>query len=111
MPDETEPRFRSLLTPLFPKEASFRSDASSDGLCFMVNWKLKNDSSRPNKRSKLILIRISQETIEDYGDGDQLTREDMEKRIMDRVKAHLDNFDPDHNTSYGHPEPEEYWYL
>jgi hypothetical protein len=52
---------------IFPKESKIESFMDGSRLSFVCSlyWKLGNDASRPNKPSKIILIIISYEAIED----------------------------------------------
>lgn len=109
--EKTTERFETLFAPLFPKDARFRSLPTTDGLRFSVNWKLKNDPSRPNKRSRRVVLMISQEAVEDHEDGTPNDRNTIERRMVDLVTAQLKQFNPDHDTPYGQPEPEEQWVL
>lgn len=103
--------FVTLLTPLFPTEAELRMLPPMDGLRISVSWKLKNEPSRKNKRSRKIIMVLSQEAQEDYVDGDTHTRQAIEGRIVHFATERLKEFDPNHDTAYGHPDPEEIWYL
>jgi len=109
--DDLEKQFSTVLSRLFPKEAQFRRRPASDDLCFSVSWKLKNDPARPNKRSRRIILVLPEELLEDYRDDDQNARAARERRMTDLVGQRLKQFDPNHNTPYGQPEPEEQWVL
>ena len=54
-----------IIKEYFPKDAELFLHHIQD-FCLDVDWKLKNDQSRPNKRSKKLRLIISEETIEDY---------------------------------------------
>lgn len=106
--EQLEARLTHIVRPLFPNEAEFRRRPSSDGLVFSVAWKLKNDPARPNKRSRRIILVVSEEALEDYNDGD---RDARERRITNFVTERLKIFNPNHDAPYGQPEPEEQWVL
>lgn len=104
-------RFIELLKPLFPSEAEIRRRPSSGDLLFLVDWKLNNDQSRANKRSRKIVIHVTRETLEDYSDGTDQHRRSEERRITTEVATRLRSFQPNHETPHGTPEPEEVWSL
>ena len=109
--DDLERRFKEILVPLFPKEAECTRVTAQGGLSFSVSWKLKNDSARPNKRSRLIILVIPEEFLEDYCDGSQHECGARETRITEYVRERLKQFNPDHTTPYGQPVPQEEWVL
>ncbi len=109
--DDLATRFVGVVTPLFPKGATIRRQPCTDGLCFSVSWKLRNDPSRPNKWSKRIMLVVLEETIEDYVDGDRTAQLATERRMADLVAAKLAGFDPNHDAARGWPEPEVEWVL
>ena len=68
-----------IIREYFPREVElFLHDIQH--FCLDVNWKLKNDPTRPNKRSKKLRLIISEETIEDYKDAN----DDAKKRYDQR---------------------------
>jgi hypothetical protein len=111
MPTVTEERFKGLLAPLFPKEVDFRHVYTSDRVRFDVSWKLTSDPNRPNKRSRKIIVIVSEETLEDYEDGDDAARRRIEKKMVGDITKRLREFNPEHNTPYGQLEPEEQWVI
>ncbi|MHB1271915.1 MAG: hypothetical protein ACYCZD_03950 [Rhodanobacter sp.] len=111
MNEELAALFIELLKPLFPPEAEICRRPSSGELVLVVDWKLKNDSVRPNKRSRKIIVQITHEIIEDYADGTDQHRRSEERRIAAAVKTQLNAFEPEHNSPRGTPEPEETWVL
>ena len=56
-----------LIRPIFPPEASIEADESND-VILRIDWLLGNDPERQNKRSRLIIIVISKEAVEDCKD-------------------------------------------
>lgn len=108
MKEQLEIQLMNIIRPLFPNEAEFHHRPLSDGLVFSIAWKLKNDPTRPNKRSRRIILIVSEETLEDYNDGN---RDAIEKWITNFITENLRLFDPNHDTTYGQPEPEEQWIL
>jgi hypothetical protein len=106
--ENLEARLMDIVKPIFPNNAEIRRRPSSDGLELRVVWKLTNDANRPNKRSRRIILVVSEEALEDYNDGNHDVKE---KRIMKVITERLKGFNPNHNTPYGQPEPEELWAL
>jgi len=96
---------------LFPQHAEIDSRYDFDRLAFVctIHWKLNNDDSRPNKTSRIILIVIPREVLEDthYERRKQIVRERF-KRYLEK-KTPL--FNPDHNELYGNPPPVEEWLV
>ena len=89
------------------KGATIRRLPCTDGLCFSVSLKLRNDPSRQNKRSKRIMLVVLEETPEDYVDGDRTAQLATERRMADLLAG----FDPNHDAARGWPEPEVEWVL
>ena len=79
-----------LIRPIFPSEARIEVDEGND-IVLRIDWKLGNDPERPNKRSRLIRIVISRESIEDCRDFN--TAGLKFKKI---IEEKFDGFDPDH---------------
>lgn len=103
--EQEETRLKEIIEPNFPPGVEIRRRLGSDGLVLSVAWKLKNNPIRPNKRSRRIILVLSEEALEDY-DADA-----RDKRIAAVVAHKLNTFVPDHDTPYGQPEPEEVWVL
>lgn len=108
---EYEQHFSGLLKPLFPDHADLRLIPSESEIRFLVDWKLNNAQARPNKRSRKIIIRFCQETLEDYKSSRAQERTFADNKIKQLVAHRLAAFDADHDTPYGFPEPREEWPL
>lgn len=100
-----------LLRPLFPRGAIFRPRSDLGSLDVGIDWKLNTDPERPNKRSKLITLRLPQEFVDDYHDGAPSTRSAMSARLVRFVADKLRGFNPDHSASVHVPPPRELWLL
>ncbi len=74
-----------------------------------IHWKLHTDASRPNKYSKTIVITIPQELIEDFPSYPEALQKSALEKISQHIQASLSNFDPDHDSPRGKPEPVENW--
>lgn len=111
MADILQRRLLEILAPLFPNNALIPIRSTTDSLRFAVSWKLNNDSTRPNKRSRRIILVVPQEILEDYRDGDEGDRNTLEKRIVATITDKLRCFNPEHQTTCLQPEPKEEWLV
>ena len=94
-----------MIRPLFPKNARIEIDSGND-VVLRIDWKLENDPNRPNKRSRLIRVKITEEVIEDCTDS-----KIAGSRFMEIIRFHLSVFDPDHDTPRHGSLPEEKWVI
>lgn len=90
----------------FPKD-SYQFLHQIDAFCLDINWKLKSDPSRPNKRSKKLRLIISEETLEDYRDANDEVVNNYDQKLNKFIGDTMANFSPDHDTPYGKIEPVE----
>lgn len=95
----------------FPSHAEYSSiiDHRRYGYLANIHWKLNNDKNRPNKPSRIILIVISGEAIEDsdYDKRHAVVQERFQKFINEKVK----HFNPEHDEPYGKAPPIEEWIV
>lgn len=108
---EFEKHFVSLLRPLFPSHANITRTKPDSEICILVDWKLAGDPDRPNKRSRKLVIRISQESLEDYGSASSPHRQSADERLVRHVFQRLSAFNPEHDARYGMPAPCEEWVI
>jgi hypothetical protein len=77
-----------MIRPVFPATAWIASSLSHGDYLIQIDWKLANDPSQPNKRSRKIQIIIKEKTIDDYlektGDGRTLSDIKMIKWLTER---------------------------
>lgn len=96
---------------MFPPHAEFSSIVDHGRYSYLANihWKLNNDNKRPNKPSRIILIVISGEALEDsdYNNRSNLVQERFKKFICDKVKHH----NAEHDEPYGDAPPVEEWLV
>lgn len=78
-----------------------------DDFCLDIYWKLNNDPSRPNKRSRKLRLIISEETLADYRDANDEVRNSYDQKLNKFVADIINNFNGDHDTPYGETEPVE----
>ena len=101
-------KWTQLLKPIFPAHAKFRPSVDGD-YYIVVGWKLSNDTNRPNKPSRKIKIKITEEAVEDYlqKESDQCAKaDDNLKRFIEKKYR---EFNPDHNASKYKSPPVELW--
>lgn len=96
---------------LFPKHAEFNSqiDHSKHAYICSIYWKLNNDKDRPNKPSRIILVTISREAIEDsdYENRKQIIQERFKAVIAAKYKS----FNPEHDIPRYQSPPTEEWLI
>ena len=81
-----------LIKPFFPANAWIVTRYAGDDHVIEIDWKLDDESGRPNRRSRKIQITISEEAIEDYLDKDKKEREGFEislKKLIHERYSHL----------------------
>ena len=94
-----------LIRPLFPKNTRIQLYAGN-GVVLRIDWKLRGDPNRPNKRSRLIRVIIPGEAIDDCTDFKMAG-----SRFKEIIQAKLSTFNPDHDTpKYSSPLIEQ-WFV
>lgn len=109
--DEIKEHWFDIIKGYFPEGADLFSNPTKDQFCLDVSWKLKNDQNRPNKRSTILRLIISEEIIEDYRDAGNSSKRSYDQRLIEFVKDTMNHFEPNHNTPYGQPRPVETVYI
>ncbi len=94
-----------LIRPLFPKNTRIEIDAGNK-VILRIDWKLRNDPARPNKRSRLIRVVIPQEAIDDCAD-----LEKAGSRFKKLIEDKLSVFHPDHDSPRCGNPPREVWIV
>jgi hypothetical protein len=96
---------------LFPKHAEFNSWMDHSKWAYICNicWKLNSDKDRPNKPSRIILVIISREAIEDsnYENRKQIVQEKFKAIIQEKYKL----FNADHDIPRYQSPPTEEWLV
>ena len=105
MPKSFVNQWVKLIRPLFPRNARIEIDAGRD-VILRIDWKLGNDPARPNKRSRLIRVIISEEAIADCADFKQAG-----SRFKKIIEDKLSGFHPDHDTRRCGTPPKEKWII
>ncbi len=96
---------------MFPLHAEYSSiiDHGRYGYLANIHWKLNNDINRPNKSSRIILIVILGEALEDsdYDHRSNLVQERFKRFISDKLKHH----NAEHDEPYGKAPPIDEWIV
>jgi hypothetical protein len=101
--------FRELVERELPSDPRVLVPAGDQDLMILVTWRLGTDALRPNKRSRLVRILISQEALEDYARGSDGARLASDARFNAWLRQQLQTFDPDHDTLLGVEPPAVTW--
>jgi hypothetical protein len=89
----------NIITENIPKD-SYQFLHQIDDFCFDINWKLKNDPNRPNKRSRKLRLIISEETMEDYRDANNEAQNKYDQKLKKFITDTMSNFNLDHDTPH-----------
>jgi hypothetical protein len=111
-----------LLRPLFLKQGLnflvLPRLSDCDDLIFKISWELRTDRARQGKRSKLIVLKISaeamneyEEAINEYKEGNRKRREQYDSKLRKFIEANLYKHDSEHNQPIGRPTPEVQWLV
>jgi len=111
MDEEIYTEWMGLIKPIFPDQSEVRSFKRSDDLVISVNWKLDNDISRPNKRSRRIEIVVSEEALEDYREKSIKKRFTDNEKLKSFVQQQYRQFNPEPGTSRYELTPVEKWVV
>lgn len=95
----------------FPLYAEISSiiDRDRRGYVARIHWRLGSDKERPNKSSRIILVIISGEAIDDshYDSRRNEVHAKFEKFIDSKIKQ----FNPEHDESYNKLPPVDEWLV
>jgi hypothetical protein len=80
-------------------------------MMILATWRLSSDALRPNKRSRMIRIVISQEALADYARGGDDLRLASDVRFVAWFRRQLSGFDPNHESPLGVEPPSVTWPL
>jgi hypothetical protein len=103
------PHFRKLVERELPREPRILIPAGDPDLMILVTWRLGTDALRPNKRSRLVRILISQEALEDYAHGSDGVRQASDSRFTTWLRQQHQSFNPNHDTPPGVEPPAVTW--
>jgi hypothetical protein len=101
--------FRELVERELPSDPRILVPDGDQDLMILATWRLGTDPRRPNKRSRLVRILISQEALEDYACGSDGVRLASDARFSTWLRQQLQAFDPNHDTPAGTEPPAVTW--
>ena len=78
-------------------------------MMILATWRLAGDTVRPNKRSRMVRIVISQEALEDYARGSEDFRRAGDERFVAWFRRQMSAFDPNHDSPLGVEPPSVTW--
>ncbi len=96
-----------IICSLLPNKASISSTDHSEKFVASISWELDNDPERPHKRSRILVIEIPQETVEDYKNKSVAKQKADDKKLAQQIKELLQDFNPDHDAPIGQEAPEK----
>jgi hypothetical protein len=95
-------RFRALIEPHLPPDSRIVIPPGGPDLVILITWRMLNvDSMRPNKRSRMIRLVISEEALDDYASGPDGVRLASDERFIAWLQLKLATFDPHHDAPLG----------
>src|SRR5271167_3399151 len=101
--------FRKLLEQQLPEDSRILTPGGARDLIILATWRLNGDPVRPNKRSRMIRIVVSEEALGDYARGSDGIRLASDARFVSWLQRQLRNFDPNHETPLGVEPLAETW--
>jgi hypothetical protein len=99
--------FQAIKT-VMPNNADIHIVSRIKALKINVSWPLNDDSERPNKTSKTILICVSHEAAQDFSNVNQGA---AYNRVLEYLQGRLAQFDPQHNAPKSEMSPVEEWVI
>lgn len=76
-----------------------------DGFRLAFSWKLEPDPERPKKLSRILLVTITYDALENFLDAGKEYRPGMIETMKRFLSAGMEEFDPDHDESDDAPPP------
>jgi hypothetical protein len=101
--------FRALVERQLPDDPRILMPRGGPDMMILATWRLGTDPPRPNKRSRMLRIAISEEALEDYARGSDGVRLASDERFVAWLRRRLSTFDPNHDTPLGVEPPAETW--
>jgi hypothetical protein len=101
--------FRELVELQLPDGSRVLVPSGGPDMMILATWRLSNDTVRPNKRSRMIRLVISQEALEDYACGSHGARQASDERLTHWLTRQLSGFDPNHDAPLGVEPPAVTW--
>ena len=101
--------FRGLVKGQLGDDPRILVPRGAQDMMILATWRLSGDTVRPNKRSRLVRIVISQEALEDYARGSEDLRRASDERFVAWIRRQLSTFDPNHESPLGVEPPAVTW--
>jgi hypothetical protein len=101
--------FRELVKRQLGDDPRILVPRGAQDMMILATWRLPSDPFRPNKRSRMIRILISQEALEEYARGSDDVRLASDERFIKWFKRGLSTFDPSHDSPLGVEPPAVTW--
>jgi len=93
--------FRELVKRQLGDDPHVLVPRGAQDMMILATWRLRSDSFRASKRSRMIRIVISQEALEDYARGGDDVRQASDERFVAWFRRQLSAFDPNHESPLG----------
>jgi hypothetical protein len=101
--------FRDQVEHELPDDSRILMPAGAPDMVILATWRLRADTYRPSKRSRMIRILISEEALEDYARGSDGVRLASDERFVNWLRHQLSTFDPHHDSPLGVEPPPVTW--
>lgn len=101
--------FRDLVKRQLGDDPRILVPRGAQDMMILATWRLSGDTLRPNKRSRMIRVVISQEALEDYARGGDDARRAGDERFVAWFRLQLSGFDPNHEAPLGVEPPSVTW--
>jgi hypothetical protein len=101
--------FRELVKLQLGDDPRILVPRGAQDMMILATWRLSGDARRPNKRSRMIRIVISQEALERYACGGDDARLAGDERFVKWIRRQLSTFDPNHESPLGVEPPAVTW--
>jgi hypothetical protein len=101
--------FRDLVKRQLGDDPRILVPRGAQDMMILATWRLVGDSFRPNKRSRMVRIVISQDALEEYARGSEDARVASDARFVTWLRQQLSTFDPSHDSPLGVEPPSVTW--
>jgi hypothetical protein len=101
--------FRELVKQQLGEDPRILVPRGAQDMMILATWRLSGDMLRPNKRSRMVRVVISQEALEDYARGSEDLRRASDERFVAWFRRQMSNFDPNHDSPLGVEPPSVTW--
>lgn len=101
--------FRELVARQLGDDPRILVPRGAQDMMILATLRLASEPLRPNKRSRMIRIVISQEALESYANGDAEVRLAGDARFVAWFGRQMSTFDPNHDSPLGVEPPAVTW--